>query len=658
MIIIDKIKIKTTNKNVGYYTNLGYEIKSGDSIVINVTDLPKTSKFKIDVSCDKCKKEYRISYFSYLRNIKDDIYYCKHCSGIRAKETNFIKYGVDHPLKLDKFKDKSKETNMERYGVEYSMQNKEVKEKYKKTINKKYGSLEYMSTDDFKEKSKNTLNELYGVDSPLKSADIKLKVENTCLERYLSKSPLGSTTIKSKISDTKKERYNDEFYNNREKYKETCLEKFGFSNPMQNELVKQKLSNIIFEKYGVYHPAQNADIYKKMIKNGYHILNYKDSELYYQGEYELDFLNNYYEKINIKRGKSIKYNFNGNECIYHPDFYFEELNLIIEIKSSYWFDMHKDKNLAKQQICKENGYNFIFIIDKNYDLFNKMINPIIYNKNHAWQYDLRLNTLDEDIKNINFDYTKLKICDFNFEFVSKDDIRTTEIVNFIKKYEWLGKMPNRPTHRFIATYNNILAGVIIMSTPNSFSMLLGNDTSKLEKLISRGACASWTPKNLASSLLMWSIKWMVKNTEFRLFEAYADPEAKELGTIYQACNFYYLGDNFGSDKLYFNPDNPNGWINNRGFRKLNFYKSYLKKNGITWKEEWNKKTSILWKEIPNDISEKMKKYSAECLNKCYVRRPKNKHKYAYVIGINSKETRLLRKKFEEINKIYSYPKNR
>ena len=45
--------------------------------------------------------------------------------------------------------------------------------------------------------------------------------------------------------------------------------------------------------------------------------------------------------------------------------------------------------------------------------------------------------------------------------------------------------------------------------------------------------------------------WMVKNTEFRLFEAYADPEAKELGTIYQACNFYYVGDNFGSDKLYF-----------------------------------------------------------------------------------------------------------
>ena len=658
MIKTNKIEIKTTNKNVGHYINLGYDIKSGDIITINIHDLPKTSKYKIDVSCDKCKNEYKISYFSYLRNIKDNIYYCKHCSGIRAKETNMKKYGVEHPLKLNKFKDKLKKTNLERYGVEYSIQNKEIKAKSNKTIKERYGSNEYMSTDDFKKKSKITLNERYGVDSPLQNDSIKLKVENTCLERYLAKSPFESEIIKEKISIIKKERYDDEFYNNREKYKETCLEKFGFENPMQNELVKQKLSNIIFEKYGVYYPAQNDVIYKKMMKNGLHILKYENSDIYYQGEYELDFLNNYYDKIKLKRGKSIQYVFKGKECIYYPDYYFEELNLIIEIKSSYWFNKHYDKNLAKEKICKEKGYNFMFIIDKKYDIFDKMINPIIYNKKHSWQYDLRLNILDQDVKNINFDYTKLKVSDFKFEMIEKNDIKTKDIVNFIEKYEWLGKMPNRPTHRFIASYKGILAGVIVMSTPNSFSKMLGDNTSKLEKLISRGACVSWTPKNLASSLLMWSIKWMSKNTEFRLFEAYADPEAKELGTIYQACNFYYLGNNFGSDKLYFNPDNPKGWINNRGFRKLNFYKSFLKKEGIYWNDEWNKKTSILWDKIPNDINIKMKEYSKKCLDNCHVRKPKNKHKYAYIIGKDKKETKFLRKKFKLLNKIYNFPKNR
>ena len=127
MVLIDRLEIKVTNKNVGHYIKLGYQIKSGDTVIINVTDLPITSKHKIDVSCDNCKKEYKISYFSYLRNVRDDGYHCKHCSGSRSRDTNIERYGVEHPLQLDKFKEKSKKTNFKKYGVEYSMQNKKVK---------------------------------------------------------------------------------------------------------------------------------------------------------------------------------------------------------------------------------------------------------------------------------------------------------------------------------------------------------------------------------------------------------------------------------------------------------------------------------------------------------------------------------------------------
>ena len=660
MIITNKIEIKTTNKNITYYKELGYNIKSGDIIIINVNDLPKTSKLKIDVSCDRCEEKYEISYFSYLRNIKNDnIYYCKKCSGIRCKETNINKYGVEHPLKLDEFKNKIKKTNLEKYGFEYSMQNSDIKNKVRITTNERYGVYEYMSTNEFKEKSKITLIDKYGVDSPLKNDTIKKKVENTCIERYNSKSPLGSRLIIDKISNTKKEKYNNKNYNNRDKYKETCLEKYGFENPMKNDIIKKKLSNIIFEKYGVYSPAQNDDIYQKMLKNGLRIYKFKETDIYYQGEYELDFLDRYFDLIKIKRGNSIKYIFNNKECIYFPDFYNEKLNLIIEIKSSYWYDKHKDKNIAKQLACKEQGYNFIFIIDKKYDIFNKIIESITYNKEHCWQYDIRLNTLKDDIIKLDFDHTNLKVSDFNFEFIDKDDIRTKDIVTFIKKYEWLGKMPNRPTHRFIATYKGMIAGAIVMSTPNTFSNILGDNTSDIEKLISRGACASWTPKNLASSLIMWSIKWMVKNTEFRLFEAYADTEAKELGTIYQACNFYYIGNNFGSTKLYFDPDNiDKGWVNSRGFRKLNFYKSYLKSIGVVWQDEWNAKTKIVWNKIPQDITELMKIYSIESINKCHSRTINHKHKYIYILGENNRETKKLRNKFESINSCYDYPKNR
>ena len=557
MIIKNNIEIKTTNKNIEYYTRLGYNIKSGDIITINVHELPKTSKQKIEVSCDNCDEKYTISYFSYLRNIKEDkVYHCKKCSGIRSKETNLNKYGVIHPSQLDEFKEKTQNTNLKKYGVKYSMQNTEIKNKFKATI-------------------------------------------------------------------------------------------------------KQKSSNIIFEKYGVYSPAQNSDVYQKMMKNGLHIYKFKDTDIYYQGEYELDFLNKYFEIIEIKRGSSIKYIFNNKEFIYFPDFYNEKLNLIIEIKSSYWYDKHKDKNIAKQLACKEQGYNFIFIIDKNYDIFSKIVESITYTKEHCWQYDIRLNTLKDDIIKIDFDYKNLKISDFNFEFIDKDDSRTKDIVTFIKKYEWLGKMPNRPTHRFIATYKGMMAGAIVMSTPNAFSNILGDNTSDIEKLISRGACASWTPKNLASALIMWSIKWMVKNTEFRLFEAYADTEAKELGTIYQACNFYYLGNNFGSTKLYFDTENiDKGWVNSRGFRKLNFYKSYLKSINITWQDDWNKKTKILWENISENIVDLLKKNSIESINKCHVRTIKQKHKYIYILGENNRETKKLRNKFKSMNINYDYPKTR
>ena len=94
-------------------------------------------------------------------------------------------------------------------------------------------------------------------------------------------------------------------------------------------------------------------------------------------------------------------------------------------------------------------------------------------------------------------------------------------------------MPNRPTNRFTArtVIGNELAGVIVMAVPNAFSLLLGPENVNHEKLVSRGASISWAPKHTASWLLMKSIRWMAAHTNFCLFTAYSDPEAKELGTM-------------------------------------------------------------------------------------------------------------------------------
>ena len=233
---------------------------------------------------------------------------------------------------------------------------------------------------------------------------------------------------------------------------------------------------------------------------------------------------------------------------------------------------------------------------------------------------------------------------------------------FIARHEWLGKMPHRPTHRFIATYKGHLAGVIVMATPNSFSNLLGKKERDLEKLISRGACISWSPKNLASALVMFSIRWMVKNSTYRFFTAYSDTTARELGTIYQACNFIYLGQNSSARYEYFDQDNPDkGWFCDRIFRKTTSFKLYSHQLGFPWEKTWSYRDKIFWHKVPYELKVRLTKATKDHQNRCLKRPLSKKHKYVYILGANKNETRNLQRKFSELNPNLinlSYPKER
>lgn len=43
--------------------------------------------------------------------------------------------------------------------------------------------------------------------------------------------------------------------------------------------------------------------------------------------------------------------------------------MIVEIKSTYIYDYKKEQNESKKEATINNGYNFIFIIDKDYTEF-------------------------------------------------------------------------------------------------------------------------------------------------------------------------------------------------------------------------------------------------------------------------------------------------
>lgn len=277
----------------------------------------------------------------------------------------------------------------------------------------------------------------------------------------------------------------------------------------------------------------------------------------------------------------------------------------------------------------------------------------------CWQYDIRERNLENDLKEAGFtkEYvSNLRCSDFDFRVV-EDSSERERLKQFITRHEWLGNLSQYTTHWFACYHKDKLAGVLLFNLPNAFSKLLGDETPELERLISRGACISWSPKGLASKFIMWAINWMVQNTRYRLFTAYSDPHAKELGTVYQACGFYYLGKKSGTETRYINPYTGK-LVSDRFFRQRTAYKKYAKELGIKWDKSWTTKTGINWDAVPEDTERVLRQRSRDKQASATAVKFPSKHKYAFVLGRDKRETRKLRKEFLERNKTFDYPKER
>jgi hypothetical protein len=196
------------------------------------------------------------------------------------------------------------------------------------------------------EKKRKTFVDNYGVDNPNKSDIVKNQKKSTCLLKYGVDNPNKSYIVKNKT-------------------KITCLEKYGNVSYVNSSEFKSKMN----EKYGVDNPMMSYLINDKRIKTSFKI-NEFDS-IKYQGKYELDFLEYCKEKnIIVNRPNfNINYVYLQEDKKYLPDFYIKELNLVIEIKSTYYFNLHKERNLSKIKSTIDFGYEYILILDKNYNEF-------------------------------------------------------------------------------------------------------------------------------------------------------------------------------------------------------------------------------------------------------------------------------------------------
>ncbi len=389
MLLNEFVSIKTNNSNYKKYKNLGYTFSIGDCILVKIEEVNRYSKAIASVRCDICGREKKITCSDYFKNIsKYNLYTCSSkCSTIKKVKTCFEnhgceypmqsekikgdlvlyfnnKYGVNYPAMLKKFEEKKQETNFKKYGIRHQMHLNENIYKIKQTKLKKYGNENYNNIDKCKStklirynneyynnhnKYENTCIIKYG----LKYYNNTKLYKSNCLKKYGVENVFQHKDIKNKIRETNLKKYGIEYYQKTNefkiKYKKTCLYKYGVESPMQAFEIhnKQQISSFKCKRYNMF---------------------------FYRGTYELDFIK-FCENNNIEiiKPDKVKYSKDGKIHYYFPDFYIPKYNLLIEIKSTYYFNLNKSTNLLKKEYSINSGYNFLFIMNKNYNELEKII---------------------------------------------------------------------------------------------------------------------------------------------------------------------------------------------------------------------------------------------------------------------------------------------
>jgi hypothetical protein len=120
-------------------------------------------------------------------------------------------------------------------------------------------------------------------------------------------------------------------------------------------------------------------------------------------------------------------------------------------------------------------------------------------------------------------------------------ISTATAATVIEAYEWLGTMPAIILHCYGIYFDGALGGAVVYSPEYAENLGVWDSYGYTGKIIclTRGACAHWTPTGSASRLIRKSMKLLPQR--YKVITATVDAEAGEVGTIYQASNFDYVG---------------------------------------------------------------------------------------------------------------------
>ena len=160
----------------------------------------------------------------------------------------------------------------------------------------------------------------------------------------------------------------------------------------------------------------------------------------------------------------------------------------------------------------------------------------------AWQYKMRKAYAEEESKD---PYWKDYDLSISKSVVKEIDFNTARAV--INKYEWLGCMPVCVRHCYGLYFPHKSDDSWLLGGVTVFSQEYAENTGVWDKygftgkiiLLARGVNLHFCPKNANSHLIMESIKMLPP--QYEVVTCTVDALAGEVGTIYQSCNFVYVG---------------------------------------------------------------------------------------------------------------------
>lgn len=162
---------------------------------------------------------------------------------------------------------------------------------------------------------------------------------------------------------------------------ETNLKLYNVEHASQSESFKTKMKANNLIKYGVENVSQDTEIRAKIKQSSFSYKDYifpsgKIVKIQGDENYAIDILLSKYKEdeilVDSEDIPSIDY-FDDKNRKYYPDIYIQKDNLIIEVKSTWTFEIKYEKNMIKYKATKEAGYNYeIWIFNNKKELIKKI----------------------------------------------------------------------------------------------------------------------------------------------------------------------------------------------------------------------------------------------------------------------------------------------